>query len=38
VLAQLLAKSPSGRFADAHQAADALQATLATWLARGVEA
>jgi eukaryotic-like serine/threonine-protein kinase len=38
VLSQLLAKSPSGRFADAHQAADALQATLATWLARGVEA
>jgi serine/threonine protein kinase len=38
VLAQLLAKSPTERFADAHQAADALQATLARWLARGAQA
>jgi eukaryotic-like serine/threonine-protein kinase len=38
VLAQLLAKSPADRFADAHQAADALQATLARWLARGAQA
>jgi eukaryotic-like serine/threonine-protein kinase len=37
VLAQLLAKTPSERFADAHQAADALQATLERWLSRGAQ-
>jgi eukaryotic-like serine/threonine-protein kinase len=37
VLARLLAKSPAERFPDAHQAADALQATLTRWLERGAE-
>jgi eukaryotic-like serine/threonine-protein kinase len=38
VLARLLAKSPGERFADAREAAQALQATLSTWLARGAQA
>jgi hypothetical protein len=37
VLERLLAKLPAERFADARQAADALQETLATWLARGAQ-
>jgi serine/threonine protein kinase len=37
VLERLLAKLPAERFADARQAADALQQTLATWLARGAQ-
>jgi hypothetical protein len=35
VLERLLAKAPADRFASAEQAADALQETLAGWLARG---
>jgi serine/threonine protein kinase len=35
VLERLLAKLPAERFADAQQAADALEETLAAWLARG---
>jgi serine/threonine protein kinase len=38
VLARLLAKLPDGRFADASEAADALQGTLDAWLSRGAEA
>jgi eukaryotic-like serine/threonine-protein kinase len=38
VLARLLAKLPDGRFADAGEAADALQGTLDAWLSRGAEA
>jgi eukaryotic-like serine/threonine-protein kinase len=35
VLERLLAKTPAERFDNAHQAADALQETLTSWLARG---
>jgi len=37
VLERLLAKVPADRFPDARQAADALESTLASWLARGRE-
>jgi eukaryotic-like serine/threonine-protein kinase len=37
VLERLLAKLPAERFADARQAGDALEETLAGWLARGVQ-
>jgi serine/threonine protein kinase len=38
VLERLLAKTPEERFDNAHQAADALQETLSSWLARGAAA
>jgi eukaryotic-like serine/threonine-protein kinase len=38
VLERLLAKIPEERFTDAGEAADALQATLSRWLARGLQA
>jgi hypothetical protein len=37
VLERLLAKLPAGRCADAQQAADALEETLAGWLKRGAQ-
>jgi hypothetical protein len=38
VLERMLAKVPAERFADAHEAADALARTLGAWLAHGTQA